>query len=58
MVTQGVRVMVSTDWLVLGEGHSIINLVLMSAIELFGLPLQGFVLWDHYASVGPELKHT
>ena len=50
--------MVSTDWLVLGEGHSIINLVLMSAIELFCLPLQGFVLWDHYALLGPELKHT
>ena len=60
MVNEGVRVVVSTDWLVLARlgCNWSLHLVLISALELFCPTSPGFVLWDHSSFFGLELKHN
>lgn len=53
--THKVRVGVCTDWLV---GGGIIVSGPNADHGVFCPISQGFVLWDHYASLGPELKHN
>ena len=53
-LTNRVRDVVSDNWL----GSWSLHLVLMSTMELFFPFSQGFVLWDHFAFLGLQLKHN